>query len=404
VRASAAVMIDKAIGTKTTQRLSLQARGDGLALCTWPAELKPQAQEMYQAARQAERLFGAAADAGVMTKPLQLYYGISQAGRAIAAVAPNVPDRQQGKPERPWKLSGHGIAIPAMHQSIEDCHGSVGLLPVADKGSGAFTQLAEVLGCGSLVDKKPDGSPAARVTIGEIWGTLPECIGFLLAGVLRFPMLAVEPYGPISMPRGTGRECGTLEPVPDVVKEAGTPEALKEFLAHYPDAGSWTMPSESLGISLADMWSSGRVHAQLNVLALMWPPGPSKYADDNLSGIPARIGSRYLGDAYLFPALGDNVRPLHPLLAWWAVLYALSMVARYEPVAWTEMTSINSSTEAAKIEFLLDAATRRLPRVILDVIDDLTSRARSGRYASERLGSLMACSALAAARLLTWPR
>jgi hypothetical protein len=51
VRASAAVMIDKAIGTKTTQRLSLQARGDGLALCTWPAELKPQAQEMYQAAR-----------------------------------------------------------------------------------------------------------------------------------------------------------------------------------------------------------------------------------------------------------------------------------------------------------------------------------------------------------------
>jgi hypothetical protein len=51
VRASSAVMIDEAIGTKTTQRLSLQARGDGLALCTWPAELKPQAQEMYQAKR-----------------------------------------------------------------------------------------------------------------------------------------------------------------------------------------------------------------------------------------------------------------------------------------------------------------------------------------------------------------
>jgi hypothetical protein len=32
VRASSAVMIDEAIGTKTTQRLSLQARGDGLAL------------------------------------------------------------------------------------------------------------------------------------------------------------------------------------------------------------------------------------------------------------------------------------------------------------------------------------------------------------------------------------
>lgn len=37
---------------------------------------------------QSEQLFDAAAGAGVMTKPLQLFYGLSQAGRAIAAVAP----------------------------------------------------------------------------------------------------------------------------------------------------------------------------------------------------------------------------------------------------------------------------------------------------------------------------
>jgi len=320
---------------------------------------------------QAEQLFAAAASAGVMTKPLQLYYGLSQAGRAIAAIAPNVPDRQQGKPAEPWKLSGHGIGIPAMQQSIDACHGSLGLLPLADKGFGAFTQMAEILGCGSLVDKKPDGSPATRVTVGEIWGTLPECLGFFLAGILRFPMLAVEDNGPFRMISGTGWECGTLEAVPDVVKEAGTSGALKDFLAHYPAAGSWALPSESLGIDPADMWSPGSIHPQLNVLALLWPPGSSKYADDALSGIPARIGSRYLGDAYLFPALGDNAQPLHPLLAWWAVLYALSMVARYEPVAWTEMTSINTSTEASSIEHLLDTAVRRLPRLILDVIDEL---------------------------------
>jgi hypothetical protein len=47
------------------------------------------------------------------------------------------------------------------------------------------------------------------------------------------------------------------------------------------------------------------------------------------------------------------------------------MVARCEPVAWTEMTSINSSTEAASIEHLLDTATRRLPRLILNVLDEL---------------------------------
>jgi hypothetical protein len=51
MQASAAVMVDKAIGTVTTQRLSLRAQTQGLALCTWPAELKRQAEAMYQAGR-----------------------------------------------------------------------------------------------------------------------------------------------------------------------------------------------------------------------------------------------------------------------------------------------------------------------------------------------------------------
>jgi len=48
---SAVVRLDKAIGAKTTQRLSLQVRDDSLTLCTWPAELKLQAKSMYQVAR-----------------------------------------------------------------------------------------------------------------------------------------------------------------------------------------------------------------------------------------------------------------------------------------------------------------------------------------------------------------
>jgi hypothetical protein len=49
--ASAAVMVDEAIGTMTTQRLSLRAEIEGLVLRTWPAELKPQAKAMYLAGR-----------------------------------------------------------------------------------------------------------------------------------------------------------------------------------------------------------------------------------------------------------------------------------------------------------------------------------------------------------------
>lgn len=49
----AVVMLDEAIGTM--QRIALQQDGDDLALCTWLAELKPQAKALYQTGR-AQRL------------------------------------------------------------------------------------------------------------------------------------------------------------------------------------------------------------------------------------------------------------------------------------------------------------------------------------------------------------
>jgi len=54
-RIGAVVMLDAAIGTKSTQRISLQQQGETLALCTWPAELKPQAEALYRTGR-AQRL------------------------------------------------------------------------------------------------------------------------------------------------------------------------------------------------------------------------------------------------------------------------------------------------------------------------------------------------------------
>ena len=323
---------------------------------------------------QAEQLFSAAESAGVMTKPLQLYYGLSQAGRAIASVAPMLPDRQQGKPAEPWKLSGHGIAIPGMEQALVTGGGKLGLLPVADKGTGAFTQMAALLGSGSLTaDKKQDGSPAAQVTVGEIWRTIPEELGFPLEGALTYPVLGVDDDARVSVADNTGWECGSVEGVPTSVKESGDPGALKEFLLHYPAAGSWVLPSDVTHTDPTEMWLPGHIHESLNVLVLLWPTDPSATKHPVLTGIPARVGARYFNESYLFPALGDNTQPLHPLLAWWAVLYALSMVARYEPRAWTSMTAVNTSEEAVSIEHLLDTAVHRLPRLILDVVDEITS-------------------------------
>src|SRR5215471_1472825 len=51
----ATVMLDEAIRTKSTQRISLRHQAGGLALYTFPAELKPQAEALYRTGR-AQRL------------------------------------------------------------------------------------------------------------------------------------------------------------------------------------------------------------------------------------------------------------------------------------------------------------------------------------------------------------
>ena len=53
--ADAVVMLNKAINTTSTQRLVLRHQDGTLALCTWPAELKPQAEALYRTGR-AQRL------------------------------------------------------------------------------------------------------------------------------------------------------------------------------------------------------------------------------------------------------------------------------------------------------------------------------------------------------------
>lgn len=47
----ATVRLDTAIRTKSTQRISLQQQDDSLALSTFPAELKPQAEALYRTGR-----------------------------------------------------------------------------------------------------------------------------------------------------------------------------------------------------------------------------------------------------------------------------------------------------------------------------------------------------------------
>src|SRR5690606_38889440 len=53
------------------------------------------------ALEQSEQLFKAAETVGPATRPILLYYGLSQAGRAVVSAL--------AASEEPWRLTGHGI-------------------------------------------------------------------------------------------------------------------------------------------------------------------------------------------------------------------------------------------------------------------------------------------------------
>jgi hypothetical protein len=90
---------------------------------------------------------------------------------------------------------------------------------------------------------------------------------------------------------------------------------------------------------------------------------------DNPGEFHNRHTRPYLGDddRYIFPSIGGDTRALHPLLAWWAILFALSMLARYQPETWTTYLDIDKS-RAVPAETLLDRALGTCPQLLLHAI------------------------------------
>ncbi|WP_052440951.1 YaaC family protein [Streptacidiphilus anmyonensis] len=339
--------------------------------------------ETFSAAlEQAEQLFAAARVTDAMVRPLLVYYGLNQAGRAIAAAASTVPNKAQekGKPGEPWKLAGHGLGIVGGTNAMNGL--DVADIPIVSHKSGAFPQLAEILGSGSLIATRPDGTEATPVTVGQIWETISDTIGFSLPGPAGLPALAFDAEGPLGHYTGTdlnslmlapvrrGQESGRLEGIPRRIYEAADQRtALKEFLDRYPTLGGYQLdgPDGRLG------WVSDSAMSALGMheVRVYWNLA-EPVAGQPTAPLEERVATPYRGQHFAYPALGDNPRPLHPLLAWWAVLYALSMLARYEPCAWNKRANIDSSKEAVPIEHLLEAALDHLPRVILDTIDEIS--------------------------------
>lgn len=294
------------------------------------------------ALEQSEQLFRAADGVGYETKPILLYYGLNQASRAILEAKRD--PRQQGAP------SSHGIKTPNLGQDPK-----VGDLELADDGtSGSFGQLADVLDSPTL---------PGRVPLRQLWIGLPE-------GVEVPPTNAEKLFGAALMERADDQEFSDRfrETTGRVAKLAHMPfllapldaaeverqiveryPALRNFHAipnrqHCPEVAHWVQLLDPPGLRVSLSFDRKGAPMKHDEVRGMMHLGPRAYAD-------------YSGaQLWIPPTLPGNSAPLHPLVTWWAVLFALSMLARYQPTNWTRSISIDTSADATALEHLIDTA------------------------------------------------
>ena len=99
-------------------------------------------------------------------------------------------------------------------------------------------------------------------------------------------------------------------------------------------------------------------------------PGGTLEVREKRAAYVHSLAQRYKGSYFFFPETPAG--RLHPLMIWWAVLYTLSMIARYEPASWTTQLDINNSRFAQPVESILDAALEQVPPLIVEAIEDVS--------------------------------
>jgi hypothetical protein len=290
-------------------------------------------------------MFNSAASTGYAARPVLLFYGLSQAGRAISAASTAVGNDA-------YRLSGHGIEMPDLTQRP-----FLHRLRLVNKGTGSFTQLARLLACGSL----PCGE-----FFGQLWAMLPDLRDCPLdADRIQYnpPLRCFEEY------ELNGFE-GKRELTESIrllwCERPPDKEEVVNFLGAYP-----TLPSGNIRAITAERVNDGPGDLQVRDASLMGNWGYLVWVKMVLNMDVDPPGQQYSGpnDLWVFPAVGGSSRPMHPLLVWWAVLYALSMLCRYEPASWVSHLGVDTSPNAVALETALDRALDTCPRLILQTIN-----------------------------------
>jgi hypothetical protein len=143
--------------------------------------------------------------------------------------------------------------------------------------------------------------------------------------------------------------------------------AVHEFLHRYPSLEGYKFPQGPVPFMRLDDGDLG--------VFTWWDVPPEAPDPLDIASVVAQHSVVYRAgssERYAFPAIGAATAPIHPFLLWWGALFALSMLARYEPSAWVESLNTDRSPWAVPLQTLLDHALDALPAVLYQTLADAT--------------------------------
>ncbi len=294
------------------------------------------------ALEQAEQFLTAAANVGYATKPVQLFYALSQAGRAIAAV----------RADEPWEIRGHGASVRTS----------------ADIASTTVEPDATSRGALGLVAQATASELwEGPVKLGTLWASLPELPpDAALVGSVSLPLMIERDYSGM-VPQSTATGMMSFEGsswrvglrVEERPSDPDEQRALVErVLAPYPRAVGWSIASQFVPTDIYDpapspillQWSRGDENGQRALIA------------------PEHLTDEHDGTLYFRPGVGQNRAVPSPLMTWWGLLLGLSSLARYEPVVWRQALDIDRSPIAWALERGLLVAQHCIPELVLRAV------------------------------------
>lgn len=302
---------------------------------------------------QSEALWSAGRESPAIVQPILLFYGLTQAARAAVAALTSTGSGDAAK--------GHGLTIddPSL------VGGTVPLLSdvhVRDHGEGLYQQVATLLGSPTL---------PVPTSLESLALSLTDSDTFFVAGSAPRPLEVG--YYPMEQTGSTdGRLSISLAPLPESLTRLETVDGhdrlecpsldeIEEWIRPYPRLANLGRPME---VEYVHRPGPGQVG---NAARVAWPIPPDHDTFQGRYALARTLVDELGGDTwgYARPTVQGNDAVLAPLLTWWAVLYAFSMLARYHPRAWTRMLDVDRSAIAVPLENVLRRGCSAVPRLVV---------------------------------------